>query len=520
MIGKASSEQKKYKVCLWFFDLLCAVLAFGTFSEEGFGSDTLFHMYQPEISIETWLRSGRLAAWAMSEGLYRAGFSATDHYFLCYVVFLLLWSFALYSTEELLFPLFRGERSDTEESVQPLSVKAVAAVVTVVLIVYLNVFSTEYFMFTECFLVFPFAYFFVSVGILLISRHHNVGGSILFLLGCLYYQVAGLAGMILLGSFYAAKNRYRLSGRLVRKELVISFGTLLCVSAGTLITWLLSRAGVIEPTNKILSHYSLPELMESLFHNGWSLFRNNYELYPAKWVPALMWGIPLIFSLILLLQQKAFSAVVTILLLQVMYLTGASLFAAAGDYWSARVVFPFYSGLGMTNLAVIVILYWKVQYSKNARNCTVFKRIGDLWLMILILFVCSQMVLCNLIGADHRASNTLDLANVNAVLDRIEAYEKETHTEITEVRITYDLNVERYYAGIRYKLGQINERTMAVVPYSLLHLAAAERGRELTNGGDVPAEMYDAYFKGKDWNSLDCDEQLIFLDQTVYWCIF
>lgn len=510
-----------HTVSLWIIDFLSVLITFGTFTREGFGSDTLFHMYRPEDSIETWLRSGRIAAWAMSELLYRLGFSATNYYYICYFLFIILWTFVLLYMEQIFFSLFTEIICNYNERdcFAAEKVFITAAVILITFTAFLNVFGTEYFMFTECFLVFPFAYFFVCYGALLITRRHFLAGSLLFVIGCLYYQVAGLTGMILLGTYYAAKDQYRFSWRLFTKEILISLATMLSVTIGTACTWLLIKAGVIDSTNKFLVTYSPLNLLDTLYHQWWSLLRDNFELYPIKWIPALLWIAPLLLSIVLICLKQAYSSIVTILLLQVMYTVGTSLFAVAGDYWSARVIFPFYTCVAMAELTGVLHLYWDAATSSSLKR-RIARLSERLAVLVMALFCCSEIVLCNLIGADHRASNALDLANANAVLDRIEEYERENSTHITEIMTCYDSNVMQYYPEVRFTRYQVNERTMAVVPYSLIHLAAAERGREFINGGAVPSEEYDRYFAGKDWNSLDCDEQLVFSGHTAYWCIF
>ena len=80
-----------------------------------------------------------------------------------------------------------------------------------------------------------------------------------------------------------------------------------------------------------------------------------------------------------------------------------------------------------------------------------------------------------------------------------------------------DANVEDTWPGVFYRCGQINERVLPLVPYSLLVYSADGHTFEKVQ---MDSMIEDEYFYGKNWDYFDAGEQMIFDGDTLYWCVY
>ena len=55
--------------------------------------------------------------------------------------------------------------------------------------------------------------------------------------------------------------------------------------------------------------------------------------------------------------------------------------------------------------------------------------------------------------------------------------------------------------------------------YYSINLLRLRSGRNFDRV-DMNADIYNKYFKGKDWNYPDMSEQLVFKGDTVYWVLY
>lgn len=96
---------RRHSVLLYFLDLYIVFAAYDIMARKSFGSDTLFHLYQPLISINSFITDGRWMAWFLNRILYEFGFVTTDHYYLCYTIYIMLWAGSIYQVQRMFFML-------------------------------------------------------------------------------------------------------------------------------------------------------------------------------------------------------------------------------------------------------------------------------------------------------------------------------------------------------------------------------------------------------------------------------
>ena len=117
---------------------------------------------------------------------------------------------------------------------------------------------------------------------------------------------------------------------------------------------------------------------------------------------------------------------------------------------------------------------------------------------------------------DHYKTNLLDKYEAQFVGARIWDYEEETGVTVTKMALYWDDNVTGYAPDV-HTYGAVNERVMS-------NEWAAPLAIKVLDGHDLQQteqseEVYEKYFKGKDWLHIK-DEQLVIIGDTLHMCAY
>ena len=135
---------------------------------------------------------------------------------------------------------------------------------------------------------------------------------------------------------------------------------------------------------------------------------------------------------------------------------------------------------------------------------------------LIIFFLVIQFWFIQLIVVDRYTSNTLDEVYTEMVYTKIQEYESETGNTVENFSIIRDIDSHLYYDEVSLHAEQINQRALGIVNFSMLEYIT---GREFKSV-EMPEEIFDTYFKDRDWKYIDLSEQLILEGDTAYWAIF
>jgi hypothetical protein len=488
----------KYKTDLKLFmaDLAMLLMAYGGFYRDGFGNDTLFQMVDPYAGISTWRSNGRYLAFLLNDLLYKAGFTATDHYKLCFAAFLLLLAFSILIIQKTLFPL-TGEHDSTLEKLGFLAATG---------LLYVNVLFTEDFMFTECFLVYPFAYILASLAVWLILRkNHTLWGIILLTASSMFYQVALVQAAMILAAGYLLKEKGQYSLRLLRTEFISAAGIVALLVLNYYSSKFLALLGIISTSQKNAGlSTGLHEKVLYLFQQMKELLESSLQLLPPVYLPLLVLILLVVFPICVFIKNKNKQLVSFVLFLLLMaILINLIPFIQTSAGFNPRVVFVFYTAVG--TLFLISSPYCGKKFQRSISG-------------VFVIFLLIQTVFCNVIMANHYLSNQLDLAYTQQVFNKVCKYEQETGIKVTRFSAVTDSNSPNSYDCVQFKRDQINERSLSIEPYSLYRMIAGST-EDLSRTEMDPA-IYEKYFKGRNWDYFDADEQVVIQGDTVYWCIF
>ena len=494
MINTLTSHIRKNLAAIRLFLIYLSVLllSFGIYMREGFGSDSLIYYRSPEGGIRTWSFHGRYLATAVNVLLLKAGFSATDHYRLCFVFFLLCLSFALL----IIHKLFAVAVHDN-------GIHSRYILVPVVSLIFVNVLFCEYFSFPECFLVFPFSFLFCSLGSYVYVNGRKMTGIILLTAACLFYQLSCIAACMIITTYYIIRNNGLIDRKLLTKTfantiLVMIIGVLDLISTNILAYW-----NIIDYSGKTLSL----DISSELYYLKYQiilLFKSSLTLLPAFYIPLLFMlliSIPYFAHCIL---QKNRSGLICFLLFHLyMFIMMNILAFLNGPFYFPRLQVTFY--------------LWQVMTLMISISCMP-ALMRKLQIGACIMYLLLQIVCIHQIAVDHYISNDLDMHYASLVINEIKQYESETGTAVDTIACTVDTNCSLYYPDIHHYRDQINERAIAVVPYSIIEAAGMpEKHLDII---DMPPEIYTAYFKGRNWDSFDLSEQLVIIDHVAYYCVY
>lgn len=139
---------------------------------------------------------------------------------------------------------------------------------------------------------------------------------------------------------------------------------------------------------------------------------------------------------------------------------------------------------------------------------------------MMAIILCLQAFSMADIAYEVYASNALDVMYAQAVADVIKDHEEETGVEITSIAICGDTQLQTHYPGVIYNFGnyELNRRIMNT-GYSNFKLINYVGGLNLESVEFDPT-LKEQLFGSKNWDCLDLDEQLVFVDNTAYLALY
>lgn len=144
---------------------------------------------------------------------------------------------------------------------------------------------------------------------------------------------------------------------------------------------------------------------------------------------------------------------------------------------------------------------------------TIFK-----YIMILLLIAYAIFNIYNTLDIliSHRIANKLDKKEALQANEYIQEYENETNQKVKYIAVTYDNNITWTYNELKHKSLYTHRALMIwwcnVQTINYFGKRNLEKVR-------MPKDIYNEYFKGKNWDSLN-REQFVFKGDTLYYCVY
>lgn len=174
------------------------------------------------------------------------------------------------------------------------------------------------------------------------------------------------------------------------------------------------------------------------------------------------------------------------------------------QYLEPRMMLSFGASIGIMLIYTFLCIN---DYGKNSKKIII--------ILSCLLFLLNGQYIVKA-SSEMFATNLLDRNFANSIIYNIQRYEKNTNIKIKNIGIKYDTNPKPYYDGSEiYRC--LNIKSLAV-DWDFCELLETYSGNKYQLI-DMPDEIYDKYFYGKDWTCFN-EEQLVFIDDTLYICTY
>ena len=174
----------------------------------------------------------------------------------------------------------------------------------------------------------------------------------------------------------------------------------------------------------------------------------------------------------------------------------------SGEYWlTARICVPFFAFVSMLLCMAVLCCSPAWLAGLGAVTALVFGTL--VWQNDMIL-------------QEQLYTNRADQQECLQIEAAISEYEESTGNTVTKMAVFEDAQVTYTYPGVTHHFAELNQRCMSV-PWAITSVLEFYTGRDLATVFERPAV---SGFEGANWGSFDPSEQLIFHEDTVYFCIY
>jgi len=195
----------------------------------------------------------------------------------------------------------------------------------------------------------------------------------------------------------------------------------------------------------------------------------------------------------------------------VMLLGGyASVFIAhvvSPTFWPVpRQMVPFFAWV-----SILSVLFFVLSTSKTVKGII---------LAVSIYLLLANAVFIQQIAADNLIVNALDRQHSVDVIRHIEQHERDNNVVITQIAIQGDMSPTWFYTNhnpVRFS-GDMNIRAW-FVSWSIRGLLYSVSGREFEIV-DMDIDIFNHHFYGRNWSRFIPEEQMIFVEDTLYMILY
>ncbi len=373
-------------------------------------------------------------------------------------------------------------------------------------IIVMNFMYLENLYFTECIVMAISIMLFITAANDLNNDENILKIFILVLLGTFCYQ--GTINIFITFYFVLALIKYKkINKKIVKNIVIIAFICLLSVAinmlqiniCGKIFGMTQDRTGNI---NNIFNN------MIYIIANIYKIIINTSDLFP-RYVLLGIYTITLIITIAYdAIKVKQYDNSFNIILIALVAIISSVAInvVSLSSFALGRMVFSVGALMGL----VFMYLYCATNIFEEKNH---FKLLINIALGFYVICLLSNET--NILY-QHKKANELDKKECKTVGEYIEQYEKENNIEVKKIAYVYDKNITWCYNELSHKSLFTHRALMiwwcnvdAINYYTNRNLEEVQ----------MPRKIYDEYFKNKDWNELN-KEQFVFIDDTLYYCIY
>lgn len=475
----------------YMLNLLMLLIFWGGLLRKSYNYDTIYHMVVDDADVMTRIRGGRYAVALGDYLLFKLGLRTTTNISVIILITLIILAAAMVIMQ-LVFERWLPENN-----------WAKAGYYCGLNLVFVNVLFAESLMFSEYSVYFALAYLSAAIGVMYFMKRKYLPAILMYVLAVSFYQNSVVFAGIMSAFYIFLDEKMVLSFKSVVREIT---AVAVCMSMGVLDLLsirIFEKLNIIPASGKVSGMGNMAEKLSAAAANFVSLNKSAAGIMPNLWLPLLFAAV--VWSVIVYSRIKEHKLLPALFLLIVCFGSYILLyiipFASIEFFCPPRLSFCFFLVQGLLLMSA---------YAISTKTLHKFLGVTGVLYMLLHLFFADFVV------TDHFVSNALDEVYVNMLYEEIVKYENETGMEVKKLAVTKDSYAPSYYEQVSYVSGQINERTIDAVPVSLIKVIT---GKDLEKV-DMPKDIREKYFKDKDWDYYDLNEQLVIEGDTAYWCIF
>ena len=484
----------KKKIIIYFCIVIIASMIFFPFFTMHYSTDTyrLIKMGYKRYSIEYSLNDGRIFMYIIGQLADKMNININAYVVILTVLAIIISCICII---KLIGIMAKYKKKDE------IIITSLIAYVTIMNFMYLeNLYFTEGIVMSISILLFILAAEYLN------EKENIIKVIILVLLGVFCYQGTINVFITFYFVFALIKNK-KINKEIIKNMIIVMLISLFCIAINMLQIKICGKIYGLEQTRT----GSISEIFANIIYiiaNIYKILTYSSELFPKYLFLTFLISILIITAILDKKENNKFSNTINILLITVVAIISSVIIniVSLSSFGLGRMVFSIGALIGL----IFIYLYC---------TTTIFeKQTNYKYVMITILIIYVIMNILNTLNIliSHKQANKLDKEETLKVNEYMLEYEQNNNIEIKNIAIAYDKNVTWCYNELKHK--SLYTHRALMIWWCNVDTINYYTSRNLQKVQMKP-EIYDTYFKDKDWDKLE-KEQFIFEGDTMYYCVY
>ncbi|MDD3428618.1 MAG: glucosyltransferase domain-containing protein [Oscillospiraceae bacterium] len=493
-------QEISFSILMVFLAFLAVhFLAYGPLLQTHFAVDSYPSMYKPIAG--THFEHGRYIGGSIFFLLNAIGVNVVRSQF-----FFTLWAIGVYSAiDTILFLQIHKQLARAQ-------VSSVTALFLGCSLFTVNVFNLEQFLFPECLAVDPLGMLLGCVAAVLVCNYKNVkawlGAFVLLVCAVSIYQVNVGHFLVITTVLLVLQYNFVLD----KKSFANMVQVIVFAGLSGVVSLIMQTSLSIKGSSTAVNFS-----VEGLLGNVIRVLRNQYGI----WVKGCT-------------LMPYMSIVVMVLVIWAVFIAGAKRqkqlkrFVAVGVLASVLGVGVTFAPHILSSLPVVaqrtmtgvffVIGMWTIFAAAANKSEKQIKLLAA----AAAIFMLVSIVQINRVTGQHMAANQVDYEIGRTLLAEAQQQSQKNGTAITQVAVCRDDKSTLAYPGIDYVFSDTNVKALNILGSggSVITYVAEKEGYGQIIEVPMPQEIYETYFAGKNWDTVNAPEQVVVMDNTAYICMF
>ena len=489
-----------YKRYVWMINFFVIFCCYGVFLQKHFSVDSYSIIY--DNSGKQYLMQGRVVSYILNLILNKFNINTTLNQQALTFSLILCISLSVTILIDIIYRIWENKNFIN-----------ILAINVLVLISFLNVFLLEWYLYPEITLFLAIGLITTVMGILTLSISDNLLNSIIsfiFILISMEIYQANL-GIFIIYSLIICfiKNK----GDLNKKSIFSSIKILLIGGITSIINIFILKylvyTGIAPRSDRdpTLNFELIKNNFYGILQDQKNIWINTYDFLP-KYVLTIYFMAIVILIIYSIkkknLNKKTFIYLVCISIISYLIIFVPHLFT--NDLWIAqRTIISFF--ILLTFGGLVALFFNNNDVNKNL-----------VLIIVSVFFLIINYIYIQSIASNHIASNKIDQQFSVIINNEIEKYEKENNIKINNIAAQNDIEPTYHYKNIKYCIYDTNVRAF-VTPWANVNMINYYSNNNY-NKVEMDSEIYNQYFKSKNWDEFIPEEQMVFKGDTLYLIIY